>query len=186
MRAPRRSRRTRTSSSRATPRRRARRIPMAPISYVGPVDLQRDRQVQEGRIQRPRQARGRPVAEASVHEERGQRLGRAWSSTTSSRHGCRATRRSRRASSTRASSTAASTRRASSCRSGTIAPGATAEVKVPLYVGPQEQDELAKLAKGLDLVVDYGIFTVHRGAALLAAQVAVRHRPQLGLGDRAR
>jgi YidC/Oxa1 family membrane protein insertase len=43
---------------------------------------------------------------------------------------------------------------------GTIAPGATGEVRVPLYVGPQEQDELAKLAKGLDLVVDYGIFTV--------------------------
>ena len=43
---------------------------------------------------------------------------------------------------------------------GTIAPGATAEVRVPLYVGPQEQDVLAKLAKGLDLVVDYGIFTV--------------------------
>ena len=43
---------------------------------------------------------------------------------------------------------------------GTIAPGATGEVRVPLYVGPQEQDELARLAKGLDLVVDYGIFTV--------------------------
>ncbi len=43
---------------------------------------------------------------------------------------------------------------------GTIAPGATGEVRVPLYAGPQEQDELAKLAKGLDLVVDYGIFTV--------------------------
>lgn len=43
---------------------------------------------------------------------------------------------------------------------GTIAPGATGEVAVPLYVGPQEQDVLAKLAKGLDLVVDYGIFTV--------------------------
>jgi YidC/Oxa1 family membrane protein insertase len=43
---------------------------------------------------------------------------------------------------------------------GTIAPGATGEVHVPLYVGPQEQDKLAKLAKGLDLVVDYGIFTV--------------------------
>jgi YidC/Oxa1 family membrane protein insertase len=43
---------------------------------------------------------------------------------------------------------------------GTIAPGATAELRVPLYVGPQEQDALAKLAKGLDLVVDYGIFTV--------------------------
>ena len=43
---------------------------------------------------------------------------------------------------------------------GTIAPGATGEVRVPLYVGPQEQDDLARLAKGLDLVVDYGIFTV--------------------------
>ena len=43
---------------------------------------------------------------------------------------------------------------------GTIAPGATGAIRVPLYVGPQEQDELARLAKGLDLVVDYGIFTV--------------------------
>jgi len=43
---------------------------------------------------------------------------------------------------------------------GTIAPGATAEVRMPLYVGPQVQGDLAKLAKGLDLVVDYGIFTV--------------------------
>ncbi len=31
---------------------------------------------------------------------------------------------------------------------------------MPLYVGPQDQDALAKLAKGLDLTVDYGIFTV--------------------------
>jgi YidC/Oxa1 family membrane protein insertase len=43
---------------------------------------------------------------------------------------------------------------------GTIAPGATGQVRMPLYVGPQEQNVLAKLAKGLDLVVDYGIFTV--------------------------
>ncbi|MBK7792871.1 MAG: membrane protein insertase YidC [Betaproteobacteria bacterium] len=41
-----------------------------------------------------------------------------------------------------------------------IAPGATGRVDVPLYVGPQDQDQLAKLAAGLDLVVDYGIFTV--------------------------
>ena len=41
-----------------------------------------------------------------------------------------------------------------------IAPGATGRVEVPLYVGPQDQEQLAKLAKGLDLVVDYGIFTV--------------------------
>jgi YidC/Oxa1 family membrane protein insertase len=43
---------------------------------------------------------------------------------------------------------------------GTIAPGATGSLAVPLYVGPQDQDALAKLAKGLDLTVDYGIFTV--------------------------
>lgn len=42
----------------------------------------------------------------------------------------------------------------------TIAPGASETITVPLYVGPQDQDELAKLAKGLDLVVDYGIFTI--------------------------
>jgi YidC/Oxa1 family membrane protein insertase len=41
-----------------------------------------------------------------------------------------------------------------------IAPGATGQIKVPLYVGPEEQDTLKSLAKGLDLVVDYGIFTV--------------------------
>jgi len=45
-------------------------------------------------------------------------------------------------------------------RAASIAPGATGEIKVPLYVGPQEQDTLKGLAKGLDLVVDYGIFTV--------------------------
>ncbi|HEY2969501.1 MAG TPA: membrane protein insertase YidC [Casimicrobiaceae bacterium] len=43
---------------------------------------------------------------------------------------------------------------------GSVAPSATARVSVPLYVGPQEQDTLKSLANGLDLVVDYGIFTV--------------------------
>jgi YidC/Oxa1 family membrane protein insertase len=43
---------------------------------------------------------------------------------------------------------------------GTIAPGASAQVDVPLYAGPQEQDTLKALAPGLDLVVDYGVFTV--------------------------
>jgi YidC/Oxa1 family membrane protein insertase len=43
---------------------------------------------------------------------------------------------------------------------GVIAPGATVRVDVPLYAGPQDQDAMAKLAKGLDLTVDYGIFTV--------------------------
>lgn len=43
---------------------------------------------------------------------------------------------------------------------GTIAPGASASVTVPLYAGPQEQQKLAALAPGLDLAVDYGWLTV--------------------------
>ncbi len=41
-----------------------------------------------------------------------------------------------------------------------IAPGASGKVSVPLYAGPQEQDKLAKIAPGFDLVVDYGWLTV--------------------------
>jgi YidC/Oxa1 family membrane protein insertase len=37
-----------------------------------------------------------------------------------------------------------------------VAPGASSTVKVPLYVGPQEQRRLQAAAPGLDLVVDYG------------------------------
>jgi YidC/Oxa1 family membrane protein insertase len=37
-----------------------------------------------------------------------------------------------------------------------VAPGASATVSVPLYVGPQEQRRLEAAAPGLDLVVDYG------------------------------
>jgi YidC/Oxa1 family membrane protein insertase len=43
---------------------------------------------------------------------------------------------------------------------GSIEPGASRALTVPLYAGPQEQDELAKLAPGLDLTVDYGWLTV--------------------------
>ena len=39
---------------------------------------------------------------------------------------------------------------------GAIAPGATASVTVPAYIGPQETDTLEKVAPGLNLVVDYG------------------------------
>jgi YidC/Oxa1 family membrane protein insertase len=39
---------------------------------------------------------------------------------------------------------------------GTVAPGASATVTMPLYIGPQETEKLAKIAPGLDLVVDYG------------------------------
>jgi len=43
---------------------------------------------------------------------------------------------------------------------GSIEPGITKKITVPLYAGPQEQDHLSKVAPGLDLVVDYGILTV--------------------------
>ena len=43
---------------------------------------------------------------------------------------------------------------------GTIPPGGTGVIQSRLYVGPQDQDVLGKLAPGLDLVVDYGIFTI--------------------------
>jgi len=43
---------------------------------------------------------------------------------------------------------------------GTVAPGASASVDVPLYAGPQEQEKLAALAPGLELAVDYGWLTV--------------------------
>lgn len=39
-----------------------------------------------------------------------------------------------------------------------IAPGATGVFKNSFYVGPKDQDTLAKIADGLDLTVDYGIF----------------------------
>ncbi|MBZ0096976.1 MAG: membrane protein insertase YidC [Sulfuricella sp.] len=43
---------------------------------------------------------------------------------------------------------------------GSIEPGSMKKIIVPLYVGPQEQDHLSKVAPGLDLVVDYGVLTV--------------------------
>ncbi len=43
---------------------------------------------------------------------------------------------------------------------GPIAPGANATLDVPLYAGPQEQNRLAAVAPGFDLVVDYGWLTI--------------------------
>ena len=43
---------------------------------------------------------------------------------------------------------------------GTIAPGASGSLTVPLYAGPQEQDKLSQLAPGLELTIDYGWLTV--------------------------
>ena len=39
---------------------------------------------------------------------------------------------------------------------GQIAPGASATIDMPVYIGPQETEKLERLAPGLNLVVDYG------------------------------
>ena len=43
---------------------------------------------------------------------------------------------------------------------GSIAPGATGSIEVPVYIGPQETEKLKAVAPGLDLVVDYGWLTI--------------------------
>ncbi|CAD5373424.1 Membrane protein insertase YidC [Rubrivivax sp. A210] len=43
---------------------------------------------------------------------------------------------------------------------GEVAPGATKALDATLFAGPQEEDKLAALAPGLDLVKDYGWLTV--------------------------
>jgi len=43
---------------------------------------------------------------------------------------------------------------------GTIAPGASKAVDATLFMGPQEEDKLSKLATGLELVKDYGVFKI--------------------------
>jgi YidC/Oxa1 family membrane protein insertase len=43
---------------------------------------------------------------------------------------------------------------------GTIAPGASKTFDARLLVGPQEEDKLAELSPGLELVKDYGWFTI--------------------------
>ncbi len=43
---------------------------------------------------------------------------------------------------------------------GTVAPGATLAVDATLFAGPQEEDRLSALAPGLELVKDYGWFTI--------------------------
>ena len=43
---------------------------------------------------------------------------------------------------------------------GSVAPGATQAVDARLFIGPQEENKLAALAPGLELVKDYGWFTI--------------------------
>jgi YidC/Oxa1 family membrane protein insertase len=42
----------------------------------------------------------------------------------------------------------------------TIQPKQQGKISVPLYVGPQEQEKMATIAPGLELTVDYGMFTI--------------------------
>ena len=43
---------------------------------------------------------------------------------------------------------------------GTIAPGSQLNIPAKLWIGPQDQEGLEKVAPGLDLVVDYGLLTI--------------------------
>ena len=43
---------------------------------------------------------------------------------------------------------------------GTIAPGSQLNIPAKLWIGPQDQQGLEKVAPGLDLVVDYGLLTI--------------------------
>jgi len=43
---------------------------------------------------------------------------------------------------------------------GTVQPGASTQVESKLWVGPQDQEAMAALAPGLELVVDYGWLTI--------------------------
>ena len=43
---------------------------------------------------------------------------------------------------------------------GTIAPGATMKFDARLFAGPQDQDMMAAIQPGLNLVVDYGVLTI--------------------------
>ena len=153
---------------------------MAPASFVGPVVYNEPGQVQEGRLRRDRQGGGRPDAQARVHAFDRQRLDRHDRALLRRRmaaarqdaaavlhdearqrplHGRRALRRRRDSA------------------------GRTGAVSSRLYVGPQDQDTLAKLAKGLDLVVDYGIFTIIAEPLFallkwLTVPIAIRNRTE--------
>ncbi|MDG6778736.1 membrane protein insertase YidC [Thiomicrorhabdus sp. zzn3] len=41
----------------------------------------------------------------------------------------------------------------------TVAPGAQGELRSQIYIGPEKQDELAEIAPGLELTIDYGMLT---------------------------
>ena len=147
-----------------------------------PGHLQRNRQVQEGRVRRTRQARRRRLAQAAVHGQAGQRLDRDGRALLRQRL---APRREEVA----ARVLRAQARRGSLCRRrhhpggdhrarpdrprhdaavrGPAGPGRDRQARQ----GPRPHRRLRHLHRA-------------RGAAVLAAAVAVRDHRQLGLGDR--
>ena len=64
-----------------------------------------------------------------------------------------------------------------------VAPGAADKLAMALYAGPQEQDKLAKIAPGFDLVVDYGWLTVIAAPLFWVLEWLHSLPRQLGLGD---
>ncbi len=66
-----------------------------------------------------------------------------------------------------------------------LAPKASTNSQSTLYVGPQDQEALEKIAPGLDLVVDYGWLTFLAKPIYWLLCVSARDRWQLGLGHRA-
>ena len=157
---------------------------MAPASFVGPVVYNEQRQVQESRLRRDRQGSSRSQR-ASRRTRRASDNGwigmiehyfvAAWLPPE---------RRSCSGSSTRRSSTTASTRRVSasprrrsrrartggSCARACTSARRTRMLLAKLAPGPRSRRRLRHLHD-------------HRGAAVLAAQVAARPDRQLGLGD---
>src|SRR4030095_4230089 len=106
-----------------------------------PGRIQRERQVQEDRILGNRQDGRGSVPQVAIHKKRRQRLGR---------HDRALLRRP----------LGAPPQMDDPGLYGHAVPRATGAPPARLDVGPQDQEAMAKLAKGLDLVVDYGIFTV--------------------------
>ena len=160
----------------------ARTSSMAPAVVHRAGHLQRDRQVQEGRIRRDRQARRRPVAQAPVHEERRQRLGRDGRALL--RRGVASVRRQEAPREFYARKLDGGLYSAGVIVPvGTIAPGATGDAARAALRRPAGAGRAGEARQGPRPRRRLRHLHGHRGAAVLAAQVAARPRPQLGLGD---
>ena len=129
------------------------------FTFTGPGDLHRELALQQDRLLVDREAR--PRREAQPRDQRLERLGRDGAALLPVGL---AGRQARRAGPAREFFTAKIDANTYSVGEllpmGEIAPGATKAFDARLYVGPQEEDTLASLAPGLELVKDYGWFTI--------------------------